>query len=136
MPLDAYQESRIRPSKNVSSTTEKRDKLKRFLENDRKVLRFYCVWDDRHSMFGEIREFVIDLLIKILHYHLVDDTIEVREVQKPNNGRDPTPILLRRQLLPKVFHELSDIVENEKYTWKDLKIGATINLLGRAILMY
>lgn len=31
------------------------DKLKQFLELDRKVLRFYCVWDDRDSMFGEMR---------------------------------------------------------------------------------
>jgi len=32
------------------------DKLKQFLELDRKVLRFYCVWDDRDSMFGELRQ--------------------------------------------------------------------------------
>ncbi len=70
-----------------------------------------------------------------MHYHLVDDSIEVREVQKPNNGRDPFPILLRRQSLPKVFHELSDVYESEKYTWKDLEIGKCINVLGRPFLM-
>jgi hypothetical protein len=129
MPMDPYQDSRQRPVRQNPITTEKRDKLKRFLEKDRKVLRFYCIWDDRHSMFGELREFV-------LHYHLVDDSIEVREVQKPNNGRDPFPILLRRQQLPKQFHELSDVFESEKYTWKDLKIGQCINVLGRPFLMY
>lgn len=129
MPMDPHQESRVRPVRQMPVVAEKRDKLKRFLEKDRKVLRFYCIWDDRHSMFGELREFV-------LHYHLVDDSIEVREVQKPNNGRDPFPILLRRQSLPKGFQELSDVFESEKYTWKDLKIGACINVLGRPFLMY
>lgn len=35
------------------------DKLKQFIELDRKVLRFFCVWDDSNSMFGETRPFVI-----------------------------------------------------------------------------
>jgi len=58
------------------------------------VLRFFCVWDDRDSMFGEMRPYV-------LHYFLVDDTVEIREVHRPNDGRDPFPVLLRRQRLPK-----------------------------------
>jgi len=58
------------------------------------VLRFFCIWDDRDSMFGEMRPF-------ILHYFLVDDTIEIREVHKANDGRDPFPVLVRRQRLPK-----------------------------------
>lgn len=58
MPKDPYQESRLRPSRVKSAAPEKQGKLKRFLENDRKVLRFYCIWDDRDSMFGELREFV------------------------------------------------------------------------------
>ncbi|KAJ2996739.1 EF-hand domain-containing protein 1 [Globomyces sp. JEL0801] len=128
MPVDSYQMSRIRTPRMSTIAPERRDKLKRFLEKDRNVLRFYCVWDDRQSMFGELREFV-------LHYHLVDDSIEVREVQKPNNGRDPFPILLRRQSLPKVFKELSDVHDSEKYTWKDLKIGSCINVLGRPFLL-
>jgi len=35
------------------------DKLRKFLEMDRKVLRFYCIWDDRDQMFGEARKFVL-----------------------------------------------------------------------------
>ena len=27
--------------------------LKKFLENDKKVLRFYCYWDNRDALFGE-----------------------------------------------------------------------------------
>lgn len=61
---------------------------------DLQVLRFYCVWDDRDSMFGEMRPFV-------LHFFLVDDTVEIREVHKANDGHDPFPVLVRRQRLPK-----------------------------------
>lgn len=127
MPIDAFVVSRQRPAKKHMGPV-KHDKLNRFLENDRKVLRFFCIWDDTDSMFGELREFV-------LHYHLVDDSIEVREVQKTNSGRDPFPILLRRQQLPKGLHELSETQETEKYTWKDLRIGGVLNVLGRPFLL-
>ncbi|KAJ3096418.1 EF-hand domain-containing protein 1 [Phlyctochytrium planicorne] len=128
LPSDPYQEIRNRPLRYPHHTMEKNDKLRRFLENDRKVLRFFCVWDDRDSMFGELREFV-------LHYYLVDDCVEVREVQKPNNGRDPFPILLRKQRLPKSFNELSDVNDTTKYTWRDFRIGGVINVLGRNFLI-
>ena len=58
MPNDPYVSIRNRPHRNPSLAPERNDKLRRFLENDRKVLRFFCVWDDRDSMFGELREFV------------------------------------------------------------------------------
>ncbi|KAJ3020680.1 EF-hand domain-containing protein 1 [Thoreauomyces humboldtii] len=128
MPEDPHEQHRLRPTRAYVAGPKPPDKLKRFLENDRKVLRFFCVWDDRLSMFGELREFV-------LHYYLVDDSVEVREVQKPNNGRDPFPILLRRQQLPKAFHELTDVNDASKYTWKDFKVGGIINILGRPFLI-
>lgn len=62
------------------------------------VLRFYAMWDDTTSMFGENRPYVI-------HYYLADDTVEVREVHKHNDGRDPFPVLIKRQRLPKTFVE-------------------------------
>ncbi|KAJ3072372.1 EF-hand domain-containing protein 1 [Podochytrium sp. JEL0797] len=129
IPTDAYLTHRNRPLRNPSlAPTQAKDKLRRFLENDRKVLRFFCIWDDRDSMFGEMREFV-------MHYYLVDDCVEVREVKKPNNGRDPFPILLRKQRLPKSFSELSDVNDTSKYTWKDFKIGGVISVLGRNFLI-
>lgn len=131
IPKDPYQLIRNRPRRNPSLAPERNDKLRRFLENDRKVLRFFCVWDDRDSMFGELREFVI-------HYYLVDDCVEVREVQKPNNGRDPFPILLRKQKLPKTFNGVSDTIfnhDNATYTWKDMRIGSVISVLGRNFLI-
>lgn len=29
-----------------------------FLDNDGNVLRFYCIWDDRESLYGECRPYV------------------------------------------------------------------------------
>lgn len=45
-------------------------------------------------MFGEQRPFIIQ-------YYLVDDTVEIREVHDPNDGRDPFPLFLKRQRVPK-----------------------------------
>ena len=47
---------------------------KQFLENDRKVLRYYAKLDD---------------IKYIIHYYLSDDTVEIREVNYNNSGRDP-----------------------------------------------
>jgi hypothetical protein len=47
-----------------------KDQRQRFLAFNRKVLRFYCLWDDRNSIYGERRPFV-------LHFYLEDDTVEV-----------------------------------------------------------
>ena len=58
---------------------------KQFLDNDRKVLRFFCHCDE---------------LPYVIHYFLADDTIEIREVHHPNDGRDAFPKLLNRQRLP------------------------------------
>lgn len=63
-----------------------------------KVLRFFSLWDDSDSMFGETRPVII-------HYYLVDDTVEVREVHERNDGRDPFPVLMKRQHLPKCFKD-------------------------------
>jgi hypothetical protein len=58
---------------------------KQFLDNDRKVLRFYVRWDD---------------LPFIIHYYLADDTVEIREVHTPNDGRDNFALLLKRRKIP------------------------------------
>jgi len=41
----------------------------------------------------------------VVHYFLADDEIEVREMHKPNTGRDQFPLLLRKQKL-KLNHDL------------------------------
>ncbi len=57
-PNDPYLEARNKPKSNPASKLQHNDRLKKFLRNDRKVLRFYCQWDDRESMYGELRDFV------------------------------------------------------------------------------
>lgn len=133
---------------------EKEDTLRQFLENDRRVLRFFCHWDDTDSMFGDPRECV-------LHYFLADDTVEIREIIQPNSGRDAVPLFLRRAKLPKEPLEMhqpgkvtkrtvlnvfgptgqggryildslkTGAVHTEYYHDSDLVVGAILNVWGR-----
>ena len=108
------------------------DKLKKFLANDRKVLRFFCLWDDRAALYGERRPFV-------LHYYLADDSVEVLEVSEPNSGRDPFPVFLRRQPLPNKKLEVDALGPTKSYTYytyKDLRVGNTVNVYGREFLIH
>lgn len=82
--------------------------------------------------------------------------MEVRECHKANSGRDSFPILIRRQMIPKVVKHLTDLAtttpigtdldvaaakanrnkEEKFYTWKNMNIGTTVNLLGRPFIIY
>lgn len=141
-PEDPYLQTRLAIDKtdHQHETPNDFDKMKQFLVLDRKVLRFYCVWDDRHNMFGELRSF-------ILHYYLVDDTIEIREVHPPNDGRDPFPILLNRQRVPRNPKNIPldfptsilEVSENDNPDFinpADFEIGKTITILSRDFLLY
>ena len=59
------------------------------------MLRFFAVWDDRRSLFGDRRPYRV-------HYFLEDATVEVLETNENNSGRDSFPVFLRRGPLPKV----------------------------------
>ncbi|XP_063967600.1 EF-hand domain-containing family member C2-like [Lytechinus pictus] len=156
-PADPYTNVRkgMDESQQPLRPYEKVDTLKQFLDHDRHVLRFLCVWDDRDNMFGDLREFY-------LHYFLADDTIEIKEIIQPNSGRDKTPMFLRRGRLSKVSPEglrqpgeitgrtvlnvfgptghggryildslKTGAVHSEFYMDHDLTIGSTINANGR-----
>ncbi|KAK0042970.1 EF-hand domain-containing protein 1-like isoform X2 [Biomphalaria pfeifferi] len=141
IPTDTYIQKRADAVALRTYTTQSAfDKLKQFKELDRKVLRFYCVWDDRDSMFGEMRPF-------LLHYYLVDDTLEIREVHTPNDGRDPFPVLIGRHKIPKdrfnvpasfpgAVLELTDQEIKNYFTPKDFQIGKTLQIYGRRFLIY
>lgn len=141
IPEDPYIDRRVKMAALRTYTTPPAfDKLKQFLELDRKVLRFFCVWDDRPNMFGEMRPFVI-------HYYLVDDTLEVRECHQANDGRDPFPVLIGRHKVPKdrynvpssfpsVVMELSNNEIKDYFTPKDFMIGQTAMIYGRRFLIY
>jgi len=155
-PSDPYTKHRqeLQESMQPMRPYEKEDTLQQFLENDRRVLRFYCHWDDTESMFGDPRECV-------LHYFLADDTVEIREIIPPNSGRDAVPLFLRRQKLPKEPTDMyqpgqitkrtvlnvfgptghggryildslkTGAVHSEYYDHSDLLIGAVLNVWGR-----
>ncbi|XP_035854447.1 EF-hand domain-containing protein 1 isoform X1 [Sander lucioperca] len=122
------------------TTPSEFDNKQQFLTMDRKVLRFFALWDDADSLFGETRPVTIQ-------YYLVDDTVEIREIHKPNSGRDPFPVLMRRQKLPKKIKpesetfprcvlEVSTAEVDEYYSPKDFQAGQRITLLGRHFLLY
>ncbi|XP_061002891.1 EF-hand domain-containing protein 1 [Dama dama] len=139
MALDPYTELRKQPLRKYVTPTDF-DQLKQFLTFDKQVLRFYAIWDDTDSMFGECRTYII-------HYYLMDDTVEIREVHERNDGRDPFPLLMNRQRMPKVLVEnaknfpqcvleISDKEVLEWYTAKDFIVGKPLTILGRTFFIY
>lgn len=136
-PLKRFMEASLGNASNVQRCGIP-DSLKKFLANDRKVLRFYGVWDDRDRVYG-------DRLFFRVHYFLSDDTMEVLEEHKVNSGRDRFPALLKRQRVSPDASLYDDDrargVEDDNgddnyYNFNDLCVGSTINILGRPILLY
>ncbi|KAL7872525.1 hypothetical protein SRHO_G00075080 [Serrasalmus rhombeus] len=138
-PGDPYTSHRTQPQRSYITPSDY-DNLKQFLTKDRKVLRFFALWDDSDSLYGEKRAVTVQ-------YYLVDDSVEIREVLKPNSGRDPFPVLLRRQRIPKHIKaasqsfpscvlEVSPQEVQEYYLPKDFKVGEELRLLGKRFLLY
>ena len=69
------------------------DGLKKYLDNDRRVLSFKVLWND-NTLEGGVNHFTIN-------YFLADDTVEVKEIRYQNSGKDSFPLLLKKQKLPK-----------------------------------
>lgn len=92
---------------------------KQFLDNDRRVLRFYSYSDDEPF---------------VIHYYLADDTVEIREVNFANSGKHNFSLLLRRQKLPKAFAVGQPGLDTnaEAYLTEDeIKPGEPIIAFGR-----
>ncbi|KAJ3377330.1 EF-hand domain-containing member C2 [Lobulomyces angularis] len=148
-PYTTYREellSRMKPTRSYIPKTS----LKKFLENDRRVLRFFCIWDDTNSVFGDVRQMVI-------HYYLSDDTIEIRECIPANSGRETNTLFLRRCKLPKRPSTISvhgsdgagrgggaaggggggedDFNPLDFYGETDLLIGSVLHLYGRPFVI-
>ncbi len=61
---------------------------KQFLENDRKVLRFYAFSEKQY----------------IIHYYLADDAMDVAEVHYPNDGTEHIfAMYLKKSKMPRKF---------------------------------
>jgi len=91
---------------------------KQFLENDRKVLRYYATNEG---------------LKYIIHYYLSDDTVEILEVNYNNSGRDPFPLFLRRSKLPRKFSlgQPGDIQASDFYKDSDIEPFMTLWAFNR-----
>lgn len=90
------------------------------------------MWEDR-SLEGGLNRYT-------LNYFLADDTVEVKEENKPNSGKDPFPLLLRRSKLPKIplmtHYPGMSLKKEEYYGPKDLLIGNTVKVYGRECLIF
>ena len=106
--------------------------LEKYLDNDRKVLSFKIIWQD-NTLEGGQNHYT-------LNYFLADGTVEVKEIRFQNSGRDPFPLLLNKQKLPKkaintVYPGMS-LEKEEYYEPQDFDIGANVNVFGRNCVIY
>ncbi|XP_055042207.2 EF-hand domain-containing protein 1 isoform X1 [Misgurnus anguillicaudatus] len=139
IPSDPYITRRAHAQDAHITPYEHNHQLERFLTKDRQVLRFFALWDDSDSLYGDKRPVT-------LHYYLVDDSVEICEHHQPNSGRDPFPVLLHRQKIPKYIKpicepfptcvlEVSPHDVQEYFSPVDLRVGEEVTLMGRRFLL-
>uniref|UniRef100_A0A665X2G0 EF-hand domain (C-terminal) containing 1 n=1 Tax=Echeneis naucrates TaxID=173247 RepID=A0A665X2G0_ECHNA len=140
MPVDSHSKMNRfpQPHYKTSSESSEFDTMHKFLTMSfllGQVLRFFALWDDTDEETKPVT----------IHYYLVDDTVEIREIHEANSGRDPFPVLMRRERLPKKLKpepfpscvlEVSKHEVEEYYSPKDFQLGQTMNILGRRFLLY
>jgi hypothetical protein len=108
--------------------------MQRFLEMDRKVLRFFAVMDDLSTPQFERRPFEI-------MFFLSDDNVEIREKYPLNCGRDNFPIFFKKNRMPAgpvtvdgpqaQARKKSDYVHGH-----DFRIGQHVTLIGSNFFIY
>lgn len=143
-PLDSFRANKTEasPMKPVSVDKEyielsiggnrKNAKLQQYLENDRKVLCFWCYWDDP-TRYGARMYYK-------LHYFLTDDTVEVLEQLARNSGRAPYPVFWRRAPLLRNPYVAAapGMPEPDPLPYKpeDFIVGGTVQVYGRDVFLY
>jgi len=107
-------------------------KLQQFLENDRKVLRFYAYWDD-DTLYGA-RIYIN------CHYYLADNTFEANEAHCRNSGRDNYPVFYKRGPLNKEnrINAYPGMLEPDPvpYLPEDFRVGGCFHIWGRKFVIY
>jgi len=107
----------------------------KFLTHDKKVLRFYCVWDDPARSCGDRRNFC-------LQYFLIDDTIAITEISghQQNNQSGLSSTLLHRCRLPLRDEDaVSRGLTSDDFdyvTAQDLRVGQSIRVYKRDFFLY
>lgn len=156
LPENAY--DRVRESLELHAALHPREggfdtSFVRFLQDDRKVLRFYGAWDDRLRMGGRLH-------FLSLRYFVTDGSIEVAELEPAKSaskervattsGKSST--LVRRQRLPKSLKTLGETsgiaslgavrssgreaIAEAFVGLDELRLGATIDVLGRSVFLH
>jgi hypothetical protein len=107
-------------------------KLIQFLQNDRKVLRFYAYWDDP-TLYG-------NRIYLRIHYYLADNSMEINEAHARNSGRDRYPVFYKRgQCMKKNYmNAYPGMLEPDKsyYDVEDLIVGECIDVYNRKIVIW
>ncbi|KAI3436032.1 hypothetical protein D9Q98_002089 [Chlorella vulgaris] len=110
--------------------------LQQFLQHGGEVLRFYMLWDNRVVQFGERHMYK-------LHFFVADATAEIMEVPEEPNGTTTAlfPTFLKRGPLPKgavggALPGQGRLTPDQCYAAADLRIGATLSVLGRELFIY
>ena len=90
---------------------------KQFLDNDRRVLRFFCTSGENF----------------ILLYYLADDTVEILERHFSNDGKRDFPVFLRRSKLPKKFAmgQPGQTPQGDHLQEHEIEPDMTIQIFGR-----
>lgn len=101
-----------------------------FIRYGDKTLRFLCVWDNTHVMYGDRVQFSCV-------YHLCDDTFELYSLPGPS-GKEMFSRLLKRSKMPKHFGGLRDLQaaqpdESAFYHWTDIFIGLELDVYSRLL---
>lgn len=136
-----------RPTPKNFAKIELKKKMTGFYEHDRKVLRFFGVWDSTSQFFGD------ELYVR-LHYSLATETMEVMPIHTRNSGRDKLAKLLKKTKImkknenyldPAVALEMSSSLSSTElamalqpavaYHWSDLHIGMKITVAALDILI-
>jgi|LauGreDrversion4_2_1035121.scaffolds.fasta_scaffold78531_1 RimJ/RimL family protein N-acetyltransferase len=105
--------------------TDLNRKVRQFIEQGHKILRFFCVWNDE-SEDGYTRYFS-------LHYFLADDTVEIIEKDK---GLFFKRAILSKHGLAPVIADKYDERNNDIVTPRDLKTGMFLDIGGRKVWIY
>lgn len=142
LPLDPYTSdkliSSVRPQHQTPSDD---DKLRRYLEFQGKVLTFDALLQDERA-----DDEPGDAMTYKVFYYLEDDTIAVKELKENQQGRDRFPMLLKRMRLarnwrqrpldfPSCTLETSDREVTEYYQPKHMRVGDTVFVFGRRLLL-
>jgi hypothetical protein len=106
-------------------------KMQQYLDNDKRVLRFRCYYDDVGTYF--FRYFFT------LHFYLADDTVELIMAQQKNMGSLSGMFWKRAPLLKNPHYSCAPAMDKPKgirVMPEDLIIGQTVDVQGRSVVLY